>query len=70
MIIDAIANYIAEKGIKQSFLCQKTRLSKHCISFTLRGKRKLSIAEYEKICVALDVPYDFFFERRREMHSQ
>lgn len=62
MIAKAIADYMKENGIKQIFICQKTGLTKHCISTALNGKRKLSIDEYEKICKALNVPYGFFFE--------
>ena len=63
MVANAIATYLKENGIKQTFLSEKTGLTKHCISFALNGKRKLSIDEYEKICIALNVPYDFFFTK-------
>ncbi len=63
MIATAIANYLKENGIKQSYLCEKTGLTKHCISFALNNKRKLSVDEYVKICIALNVPYDFFFSK-------
>ena len=63
MISAAIAEHMKENGIKQTFICEKTGLSKHSVSFALKGKRKLSIDEYEKICSALNVPYDFFFKQ-------
>ncbi len=63
MIAKTIAKYIKEKGIKQVFLCEKTGLTKHCVSMLLKGQRKLSIDEYEKICTALNVPYDYFFNQ-------
>jgi len=66
MIAAAIASYMKENGIKQSFLCEKTGLTKHCVCAALNSKRKLTIDEYELICSALNVPYDFFFERSRE----
>ena len=62
MIAETIAIYMKQKGIKQSFICEKTGLTRHCISCALNGKRKLSIEEYEKICTALNVSYEFFFE--------
>ena len=62
MIAEAIAGYMKEKGIPQTDLCEKTGLTKQCISSALKGKRRLRIDEYEKICMALDVPYEFFFE--------
>lgn len=66
MIANAIAKYLKENGLKQSDLCSKTGLSKACIQRSLYGKRPLSIDEYEKICVALHVPYEYFFEKRHE----
>ena len=47
MICKAIADYIRQQGIKQSALSQKTGLTPHCIGSALKGKRKLSIEEYE-----------------------
>lgn len=67
MIARAIAEYMKQRGIKQTFICNQTGLTKHCISFALNGKRKLSIDEYEKICAALNVPYEFFFEMSRKI---
>jgi transcriptional regulator with XRE-family HTH domain len=64
MIAAAIAKYIEENGIKQVYLCEKTGLTKQCISKSIKGRRRLSIDEYEKICSALNVPYDYFFNMR------
>ena len=66
MIATAIAKHVKENGIKQTFLCKQTGLTKHCISTALNGKRKLSVDEYEKICTALNVPYEYFFEQRHK----
>ncbi len=62
MVADAIAKYMTEKGIKQVFLCEKCGLSKHSVSLILKNKRKVDVEEYRKICDALEVPYDYFFE--------
>lgn len=62
MIAEAIAKYIKQNGIKQVSLCEKTGLTKHRIGFALRGKRRLSLDEYEKICIALNVPFEYFFK--------
>lgn len=66
MIVEAIADYMEAKGIKQAAMCKKTGLPRDCISAVLQGKRKMSLDEYEKICTALCVPYAFFFEHREE----
>lgn len=62
MIAKAIADYLRENGIKQSFICKKTGLTQYSISCALKGKRKLSVEEYGLICNALNVTYDFFFD--------
>lgn len=67
MIATAIALYMQENGIKQSFLSEKTGLTKHCISFALKGKRKLNVEEYEMICDALGVSCDYFYIKSREL---
>jgi transcriptional regulator with XRE-family HTH domain len=61
MVVDSIVRYLQARGIKQSFLCEKTGLSKQCVSQSLCGKRKLTLEEYMKICDALCVPYGYFF---------
>lgn len=61
MIVEAIENYIEEQGIELVLLSKKTGITKHNIGLVLSGKRKLSLDEYEKICLALNVPYEYFF---------
>lgn len=63
MVKQAIANYIQSNGIKSAFLAQKTGMSAQSICNALKGKRKLEVDEYAKICEALGVNYDFFFQR-------
>lgn len=55
-----IAQYVSENGIKQTFIADKTGLSKNAISAILTLNRKMSADEYEKICRALNkTPNDF-----------
>lgn len=55
-----IAQYVSANGIKQSFIVEKTGLSKNAISAILNLNRKMSADEYEKICKALNkAPNDF-----------
>jgi DNA-binding helix-turn-helix protein len=68
-ITTAIANYIDEKGIKQNFLAKKTDLSCDAMSNMLNGKRKLEVDEYAKICEALNVSFDFFYDLSKETKS-
>ena len=49
-----------ERGIKQSFLAQKTGISQDAISRILRGVRGISAEEFIKICIALDIDPNVF----------
>lgn len=69
MIAKEIEKYIQENGIEPVFLCQKTGMTKHCINMSLKGKRKLSIDEYVKICTALNVSYEYFFDKDKLENS-
>lgn len=55
-----IARYVSDNGIKQTFIADKTGLSKNTISAILTLNRKMSADEYEMICKALNkTPNDF-----------
>lgn len=60
-----IKAYLDEKGIKYSFLSEKTNLPMNVISPMLNGKREIKADEYFMICKALDVPLDTFAELHR-----
>lgn len=68
-ISKAIANYLKAKEIKQTFLVKETDLSCEAVSNVLNGKRKLGVEEYAKICEALDVSFDFFYDLSKETKS-
>jgi len=55
-----IAKYISDNGIKQSFIVEKTGLSRNIISAIMKLDRKMSADEYELIVKALNKsPNDF-----------
>lgn len=57
---ERVSNYILNNGIKQSFIVEKTGLSKDIISAILNKRRKMSADEFEIICRALNkTPNDF-----------
>ena len=57
---EKVKQYIQNNGIKQSFLVEKTGLSKDIVSAILNKKRKMSADEYELFCKALNkTPNDF-----------
>lgn len=60
MVGEKIKNYLNEKGIKQTFLAEKTGFTNSIISDMCLGNRKIECVEYYKICKALGVPLDTF----------
>lgn len=60
MIYQRIAEYLTEKGIKQSIVAEKAGLSRMAMSEALRGKRKIEVEEYAAICEALELPPEKF----------
>lgn len=59
-INEYINTYMEERGIKQSFLAQKTGISQDAISRILRGVRGISAEEFIKICIVLDIDPNVF----------
>ena len=55
MVGQRIKAYLAENGIKQSFLSEKTDISAQTLAAILSGTRKLEVMEYYRICQALKV---------------
>lgn len=62
MLGQRIKKYLTENGIKQTYLADKTGFTNSIISDMLNGTRKIETTEYFKICKALDVSFDFFYE--------
>lgn len=59
-IQNKVAKYVADNGIKQTFISDKTGLDKNVVSGILTSKRKMSVDEFELFCRALKVlPGDF-----------
>jgi transcriptional regulator with XRE-family HTH domain len=59
MIYKSIEKYLTTKGIKQSFLSEKTGISEQILSAMLNGKRTIKVDEYFKICEALGISLDY-----------
>lgn len=66
MITEAIAAYLADNGIKQIYLAEKTGIGVQALRFSLRGKRRMSVEEYQKVCDVLNLPYDYFFRQEAD----
>lgn len=60
MVGARIKNYLADNGIKQNFLAEKTGLSPNAISDICIHDRKIDCVEYYKICKALNLPLEYF----------
>ena len=59
-----IRDYLETKGIKQTWLSEKTHIAMPKLNLSLSGKRKLSFDEYQTICWALGVGVSTFMEPR------
>lgn len=66
MIGARIKEYLAENGIKQSYLAEKTGLTTTQISNICIHDRKIDALEYYKICQALNVPLETFMPKEEE----
>lgn len=60
MIAERIADYIKEKGIKQTTLASVVGIAPQSMHETLKGRRTLTAEEYVRICDFLEVPYSRF----------
>ncbi len=58
-----INQYLESKGIKQSFVAEKSNIRQNILSRILRGERPCRAEEYINICRAIDVPLDTFTEK-------
>ena len=63
-----IKKYLDDRGISQAFVSAKTGIPAPKLNLALNGKRKLTFAEYESVCWALDVGVDTFLEPRPIHH--
>lgn len=63
-----IKAYMDARGIKQTFLADKTGMGLTAINAILNGNRKIEANEYYDICKALDKPLDFFFQEEKQTH--
>ena len=59
----AVSCYIKSHGIKQAFLAERCGWSKQKVSRIVRGEQRLYARELARICDALDLPYEFFFQQ-------
>ena len=59
---EKIKAYLESHGIKQTFLAEQTGLTYSIISDICLKGRKVEATEYYKICKALGVSLDYFFE--------
>jgi len=55
-----IKNLITEKGYRQKFVAKKIGLTESAFSAILSGKRKCGLEAYARLCMFLEVPFDYF----------
>lgn len=57
-----LAKYLEDHGITQSFVSEKTGITKEKMSNILNGKRKLTGDELVAVCKALGINLDYFLD--------
>jgi len=57
---ERIKSYLLAEGLKQNKIAEKTGIGAAKLSFSLNGKRNLTLDEYARICSVLGVPADKF----------
>lgn len=62
MVGSRIGRYLADNGIKQTFVAQKSGLTPSQMSDICTKDRSVDVVTYSKICKALNVPLDKFLE--------
>jgi transcriptional regulator with XRE-family HTH domain len=62
IVAQNIKNFISERGIKQSFIAEKANIPSSAFSKMLAGEQTIDMVAYFRICKALDVPMEKFFE--------
>lgn len=65
-IYQKIAKYIADNGIKQIYVSEKTGIPENTLSMILNGKRKMEADEFVEIIVALNVDANHFINSKKE----
>lgn len=66
MIVDSLAKYISDHGIKQKAIADHLGIAPSSMSALLLGNRRMSADEYVAICDFLDVPYSKFVNQDDE----
>ena len=61
---EKISDYLKQNGIKQTFIADKCGWTKQKLNNLLHGRNRISVEDYEAICEALSVPFDFFCEEK------
>lgn len=57
-IREALKIYLAQKGIKQSFISERTGIPESAISRMLNGNIRLTADAFAKICIAVEITMD------------
>lgn len=70
MLGNRIKEYLDSKGIRYSYLSEKTGIPANILSPMLNGKREIKALEYFSICSALDIPLETFAENQAKSHRR
>lgn len=69
-VAQKIRLFLCHAGISQTYLSEKTGISKIKLELTLAGKQRFTFDEYEAICKALGVGVETFLEARPPVQKE
>ncbi len=65
-IYQSIANYLKQNGIQQSFVSDRLGIKRQSFGQSLKGRRRISVDEYKRICDILGLSYDYFYLKSKQ----
>lgn len=66
MISENVAEYINEKGIKQTAIAKAIGISAPSLNNKLKGKTQFYAEEYLALCEFLGISSDYFYDTHKE----
>lgn len=62
LVVDtkAIKKHIADAGLKQGYIAERSGMTVNQLSACFNGRRELKASEYANLCKALNVSFKFF----------
>lgn len=60
MVYETLRDYVKDEGVKYTVIAKKSGIPVDAVSSIMKGKRKMDVEEYIRICAALRIPPEKF----------